>query len=116
VYFGNPVMWIPVVMSMVASIIDVAVTRNIGRLDVVLVLGYVAAVVVRGEPPAYCIGLVFGLGLLVRWLERVPVRVRGFVMWMAAGGCLFGYFLWNPLVYGFYVADFGFLAWNRVWL
>jgi hypothetical protein len=116
VYFGNPFVWIPVLLSVVASIMDIAITRNIGRLEGVLVIGYAAAIVVPGDPPAYCLGLVFGMALLTRWLGRVPVRVRSFVMWVAAGGCLFAYFFWNPLAYGLYVADFRFLAWNRVWL
>jgi hypothetical protein len=111
-YVGNPVVWIPVLLSVVTSIIDVAVTRNIGRLDVALVLGYLAAIVVRGEPPAYCAGMVFEMALLVRCLEQVPVSVRAFVMWMAAGGCMSSYFLSNPLAYGLYVADFGFIGWN----
>jgi hypothetical protein len=116
VYFGNPLVWVLVAGAVVATIVEVAMTANIARIEGVFAAGYVLGLLVRGEPPDLCVSLMFGLILVVRWIERVPSTFRGFVASVVIGGALFGFYLWAALAYGFYVADFAFLDWNGRWL
>jgi dolichyl-phosphate-mannose--protein O-mannosyl transferase len=116
VYFGNPFVWLPVVAAVGATAAQAAATLNAGRVEAVLALGYFLGLAVPGPPPDYCLSLFFGIALLVRWLERLPLVFRGFAASVAVGAALFGFYLWSPLAYGFYVADFDFLQWGQRWL
>lgn len=108
---GNPFTWIPVIGAVVMAGLKALVDGEL-TMQAALVAGYLVALLECKESSDYTMCLLFGFILLVRSVEELPKKVRGFVVSALVSGAVYGFWFWSPLGYAFYVPDWKFLGWK----
>lgn len=119
---GNVLLWYPVFFGILWNLFVTLFRRDFRSMRSCILYGYLLSLLPFALIPRnlcifhYAIPLIFGiynLALMIE-LELKPV-VRGFMYSLLMVMALFGYFNWNPLVYGLTTPDLQFLIWNKKW-
>lgn len=123
VCFGNPLIWIPVVFGVISNVLR-ALIENDWKSDLSSMLigycfSYFPFMFVDRDLFVYhyTIPLLLGIFQLVMIIDRIHSSVvRGFLFFWLMNMAIFGFMIWNPLVYGKIVKDFEFLVWYKGWV
>ena len=118
---GNVLLWYPVFIGILIRIIKIIITKDLESHSFSTLIGYLLsylpfAIISRDMfLYHYAIPLLFGIYNICNLVDETSPKARGFLFCLLSSMCLFGYFLWNPWVYGLTTPDFNFLVWNNKW-